>query len=624
MKVIFKNVKLHHFLSFGDAEIALDNLGYVLITGRNNNPDDSAISNGSGKSSIWSAICWALTGETINGLSKNIDNIHFNDGCWVELDFSIDNNEYKIIRSKNDKIKKTDLKIFINGEDKSGKGIRESEELLLQYLPDLTSDLIGSVIILGQGMPHKFSNNTPAKRKELLEKLSKSEFMIEDIKNRLSKRDNELNVSLRDYSDTLLQSSTQLEIYLNNNNNLEKELTSLPSLETYDKEIGSCSNKLALLKEELENLSSALIHNEEVYTELKEERQKIVTEYDQKKKDLFEEYTNVYSKLLQNLSSIKAESLSLENQINKYKSIVDICPTCGQKIPGIIKVDTSSMEEELSTKHTVVSSLSDEIDDYKKLNKKQEETIDILYNEKLVIIDSKISKLMNENKNIIKNKDDVVKIINSYTNKLTELTLSKNNLQDRKLSLEANISNLQNKITSLQNSIAEIIIKKQNIIDRLDIVNKMISLVKRDFRGLLLSNIISFINTKAKEYCKLVFNTELINFSLEGNNIDISYNGKDFDNLSGGEKQKVDLILQFSIRDMMSQYLGFSSNILVLDEIFDNLDSKGCYNVLNLISSKLSDVESIFIISHHGHELSIPADSEIIVEKNSKGISEVK
>ena len=48
-------------------------------------------------------------------------------------------------------------------------------------------------MILGQGMPNKFTNNTPSGRKELLEKLSKSDFMIEDIKNKLSARKNELS-----------------------------------------------------------------------------------------------------------------------------------------------------------------------------------------------------------------------------------------------------------------------------------------------------------------------------------------------------------------------------------------------------------------------------------------------
>ena len=74
----------------------------------------------------------------------------------------------------------------------------------------------------------------------------------------------------------------------------------------------------------------------------------------------------------------------------------------------------------------------------------------------------------------------------------------------------------------------------------------------------------------------------------------------------------------------MSRYLGFSSNILVLDEITDALDSISCDKVINFITTELKDVESVFIVSHHATELQLPNDSTIIVEKNELGISEVK
>ena len=152
----------------------------------------------------------------------------------------------------------------------------------------------------------------------------------------------------------------------------------------------------------------------------------------------------------------------------------------------------------------------------------------------------------------------------------------------------------------------------------------MNTLIKRDFRGFLLVNIIDYINIKAKEYALDVFGNDNLDFTLDGNNINISYNGKAFENLSGGEKQRVDLIIQFAIRNMMQQYLNFSSNILILDEIFDQLDTNGCSNILNLISEKLTDIESIFIISHRAGELEIPYDSELIITKDSSGVSTIK
>ena len=97
---------------------------------------------------------------------------------------------------------------------------------------------------------------------------------------------------------------------------------------------------------------------------------------------------------------------------------------------------------------------------------------------------------------------------------------------------------------------------------------------------------------------------------------------KAYENLSGGEKQKIDLIIQFSIRDMLLSQLNFTCNLLVLDEVFDGLDTIGCNRVIDMISN-LSDVKNVFIVTHR-KDLSIPCDKEVIVVKSSEGISEIR
>ena len=213
MIVKFHKIILEGFMSFGSAEVVLDNPGYTLVAGVNKNPADAALSNGSGKSSIFNGLSWCLTGETLNGL-KNDDvvNIHTDTGCKVELTFSIDEVEYKVTRYRKYPKLGNNLKIEVNGQDRSGATLSKSEEILESLVPDLTPDLIGSVILLGQGLPHKFSNNSPAGRKELLENLSKSNYMIQDIKNRLAKRDNKLADLMREQEDLELTTNTKLSM----------------------------------------------------------------------------------------------------------------------------------------------------------------------------------------------------------------------------------------------------------------------------------------------------------------------------------------------------------------------------------------------------------------------------
>ena len=217
-----------------------------------------------------------------------------------------------------------------------------------------------------------------------------------------------------------------------------------------------------------------------------------------------------------------------------------------------------------------------------------------------------------------------------YNTRILEISLNIENIEKNITQLESNLKNVQNSIDTLQSYIEEQNLnfkeleEKENIVNRRQsIISNMQTYLKRDFRGFLLSDIIHHIELKIKEYSAEVFNTSNIKFELDGNNINIEFQDKPYENLSGGEKQKVDIILLLAIRDMMCSYLDYSSNIIVLDEIFDQMDLEGCTRILELINKKLNDIDSIFIISHRGNELKIPYDSKLIIEKDERGVSNI-
>ena len=366
MKVVFEKIKIHGFLSFGDSELNLNSQGYVLVSGVNHNPKDSALSNGSGKSSIWSAICWALTGETIQGLSKNICNINISDGCFVELDFSIDNDKYKIIRYRNYAKVGTDLKIYINGKDMSGKGITESQKLLKQYLPDITSELIGSVIILGQGLPHKFSNNTPAGRKEVLEKLSKSDFMIQDIKDRLAKRRDTLNIQLRKQEDELLENTTKSNIYNQQLEETKKALDLLNIPVNFDSEISTKEIEINQLNIDCETIQNKVNNLNQEYNNINSLLLQLSRERDSKIDEVRKNLDNKKNELYKQKTQIDIEIGNLDSEIRRLKNIKDICPTCGQKLPNVIKPDTSEKEARLNELRSLSAEMQSKLDLFQK------------------------------------------------------------------------------------------------------------------------------------------------------------------------------------------------------------------------------------------------------------------
>lgn len=621
MLIKFKKIILNNFLSFGYSELDLTDGGYTLVSGINNNKDDLAKSNGSGKSSIWEAISWSLTGKTIREC-KDIVNIYANDGAYVELDFSIDSDDYKVVRSKDHSKYKTNLKIFINGEDKSGKGIKDSEKLLVEYIPDLTSTLLGSVIILGQGLPQRFSNNTPSGRKDVLETLSKSDFMINDIKDKLTNRKNALSIELRAHEDNLLVSNSKLSdidraIIGNEDKYLNYSSTDFNAVlqPFYDKQI-KIDADLKELEIVLKERQQALSDYRSKYQELRNAEIEALSQISVARTSELSDYKVNLTKLESELATAKAE-------LKKMQSIKDICPTCGQKLPNITKPDTTELEQSIATlnesiaevKHNIYS-IDDKYDELKVATtmKYSAELGD------LELAGKEASTLVNESNN------ELIELRNQESN--TKLTIAKYEeardnsvrllaeLEAEKIKLEQDKQELVDKILYINNI-------KEETQKRLEIVNKMYMIAIRDFRGFLLTNIIDFINNKSKEYCKDIFETDKIEFMLDGNYINIFYDNKQYENLSGGEKQKVDLIVQFSIRDMLCKFLNFSSNIIVLDEIFDNLDAVGCQRVLNVIAKKLSDIDSIYIVTHHS-DIDLPIDNEIVVIKNENGISEIK
>ena len=614
-KIYFKHLSITNFMSYETAEIDLNKTGNILVGGINNNPDDNAKSNGCGKSSLFSALSWCLTGETVSG-AKDVANIYLNGKTEVSITFDLDGNSYKITRTKNP----SNLFIYINGENKSGKGIRDTSELLEEYIPQLSSSLINSVIILGQGLPQRFTNNSPSGRKEVLEKLSNSDFMITDLKERLSKRKITLLDQQRQLQDDNLTNSTSIKLNNDNIRLLTEELNTLESKEDLIISLNKVESRLDELSEEIIEFEELDEVFQETFSDKNLEYTKINNEY----LDALNSVEQVDTKEQEDkLLDLKSEYKLLNNKIRELENVTDICPTCGQKLPNVTKFDTTDLRIELDNKLKSISTLEQEIDNINIKNKNNISLCKQLFDEKINDIKEDLDIIKTD---IVENN----KKLQSINNTKVELEKEKLDIENRINSLEENILYRKNKILDLTEKNKKLNEKLYNNNEQLDIINERISinskmqtLVKGDFRGYLLNNVISFIEMQAKTYSLVVFGTDKLSFKLNNNNIDIAYDNKDYSVLSGGEKQKLDIIIQFAIRDMLCTFLDFSSNILVLDEITDSLDSIGVNNIFDLIDSNLNDVEVVYIISHHVDELEIPADGEIIIIKGEDKISRI-
>lgn len=613
--IYFESISLKNFMSFKEAYVNLNRNGYILVEGINNNVEDSAKSNGSGKSSLFSGICWCLTGETISG-AKEVSNIYLKGKTEVQVKFTFDSHSYTITRTRNP----SNLFIEVDGVDKSGKGIRDTQKILEEYLPQVTSSLINSVIILGQGLPQRFTNNTPSGRKEILEKLSNSDFMITDIKEKLSVRKSTLedsrnftNNNISELQGSISTLNTLLNMYINN-------LNDLSSSGDYELQIDKINLNIQKLKEDIESYETAKSETETLLNNCVLSSEKLSSEYklEQSKLKLIDT-----KELEDEITSVNFDIKTTSNKISEIDSISDVCPMCGQKLHGVVKPDSTSLKENLLVLKERYSELQVSLNESNKYNIELQNSLDLEYADRQKELSTSIEALqadiINYNNSLTTNNSMLI----SESENLAKLQTKLNELENTKQHLKNEIENTKKCISDNTDKINDLRLTVDDISARLEIISKMNTLVKRDFRGYLLSNIIQFISTKSKYYSNKVFGTDKLDFKLDGNNILISYDDKEYELLSGGEKQKVDVIIQLSIRDMLCKYLGFSSNIIVLDEITDSLDSKGCQNIFNLISSELGDVESIYIISHHTDELNIPCDDTITIIKDNNKISRI-
>ena len=621
MNVIFKTLHIEHFLSFGVVDIDLQQPGYTLVSGRNENPNDNAKSNGSGKSAIWDALSYCITGSTIRG-TKDIVNIKEDGGCLVEAVFAVNNVDYKIVRTKEHKQLKTTCKLFINGEDKSGKGLRETQALIEEYLPDLTAQLIGSVIIFGQGLPNRFSNNTPSGRKEVLEKLSKSDFMIEDLRSKINSRITFLNGRSKEFSDNILRLSTQREMKEQEIRNAENKKAQLTNPEDL--------NRQKVQTEELLEEARLVIQNDsQVLNDSQAKLDTLTLSYSQINKNMNNDLFRVqqeYKELRKPIEDAKqvttAKIYSLNNEIKRIKNIKDICPTCGQKIPNITKPDTTQQEKELIELNNQLQEYNNRLLALTSSYDEKENKIKESYNNQTSTLQQECNKLSATisrlNHKLKINRDEELRQKDLLNKINSEIQLYQMTLQNL-----TNVINEGNKfIEEINSKILYYNNEWEKLKIRLDIENKFMTIIKRDFRGVLLKNVIDYIEFKAKEYARQIFDNDRIGFSLEGNDIDITYDNKEYSSLSTGERQKVDLIVQFALRDMLCKYLDFDSNILVCDELFDGLDSIGCNKVVDLIAN-LTNITSIYIVSHR-QDLSLPVDRNLTIVKDARGISSIQ
>lgn len=557
MYIKFNEIVIKNFQAIKSTKLDLDNQGIVLVKGINEY-ESNANSNGSGKSSIFESLIWCIFGKTSNGII-DVKNRYDTNGCLVELDFNIDNENYKIIRSIKDKEYGSGVKLYCNGNDITRKNKTDTEKQIKEIF-NFDIDIFLSTIYLSQGFNSRIGILTPSGRKERIELLTGIADRVEEFKETISNIKSDAQKKL-------------IDIESNISYNQGKENSMLGQLEEYE------STLSVEIDESIKEFNVDSIENlKDLSNQLQEKIQMV-----------YQEYCNT------NQQKSRYVKLNNDNN-NKLKSLVEqtkeldkgICPLCESHL-----VEKKSKE--------VLERLQKEIDELElniaNIDKELNETSDLVdtYYNKYLMLKQESDITMSE----LEELEQKYKLYLDYKS------------QDK---IRSMVTELKSKILDVGKKIELIKDDYKNAEKNYDIANHCVSLVSKSFRTYLLDNILMYMNNKLIEYSKMLFsNGDLINLKSESNKLNIYLGDALYETCSGGEKRKIDIALTVVQRDMLLEIVGVSSNVIILDEVIDFCDEVATDTILNMLLSVSDTVSTMAIISHNNYN--IPYDKIIKVIK---------
>ena len=552
--ILFDTIRWKNFLSTGDqwTEIKLDESPSTLIVGQN----------GAGKSTMLDALCFALFNKPFRKINKGqLVNSVNEKSCKVEVCFSIGRDDYRVFRG----IKPTTFEIYKNNklidQDAAAK---DTQKYLEQSVLKLNFKSFTQVVILGSSTFVPFMQLPAAHRREVIEDLLDIGIF------------SSMNTLLKDKIRAAQNQSTDCQHMMR----LAEERVSsqqklIGSLRTVnEKHVEEKEKRVAQNQTKIGDTKIKLSEKQEALTTVKFD----ATEYDRIKKDV--------SKFKQNKAVKKSDLKRLIADVKFFESHSD-CPTCGQGIKDDFK---QKQVESLTNKGNAVTKeivdIGNEIDTLAaqliEMDEKSSQAHEL--RSEIHILEREIVRLEFENLEIQK---ELLNLENNTPNiDREEETLFALQKDHDDTSAEcANVSRTLNEYQVVSSLLKDSGIKSQIIKKYIPVFNQLINkyLQSMDF----------YVNfTLDEEFNEVIKSRFRDEFS--------------YASFSEGEKQKIDLALLFTWREVARMKNSVATNLLILDEVFDSsLDTEGTNELLKILR-QLDRSTNAFVISHKG---------EILVDK---------
>ena len=511
-------------------------------------------SNGAGKSTVLDALTFALFGKPFRKINKpQLPNSTNERDCRVEVEFSINNTNWKVCRG----IKPNIFEIHRGDKllDQSAAA-NDQQKWLEQNVLKMNYKSFTQIVILGSSTFVPFMQLTAANRREVIEDLLDIKIfssMNTIIKEKI--RQNRENVKVLD----LKKESLTDKVSMQQNFIEQLENTGKEKIEEKEEKISQ------LLAEE----------NDYMITNTK-----IVEEQDDHNKVL-ESYTGATEKLrkLGNLKGKISQKVSTITKEHKFFTENTVCPTCTQSIDEEFRINKIN---DAQTKAKELQSGYKELEEAIKGEEERER--------QFITLSKEITKLNND---ISKNNTRIagcqrqVRDLESEIQRITDQLANRNIEHDK----------LETFKSDLQKTYDELVTYK----DQINYYDFTYGLLKDGgVKTKIIKKYLPLINQQVNRYLQMM--DFYINFTLdeEFNETIQSPIHEDFSyaSFSEGEKQRIDLALLFTWREVARFKNSVSTNLMILDEVFDSsLDGQGTEEFLKIIRYVIKDA-NIFVISH--------------------------
>ena len=565
--IIFKKIKWQNFLSTGNIpiEIDLNSHNNTLFLGIN----------GSGKSTLLCALTYVLFNKSFRHINKpQLINTITKRNLLVEIEFSIGSITYIIKRGMNSVV----FEIYRDGTLlNSASDSRDYQQFLEKNILKTNYKSFCQVVILGSATYKSFMRLDAAQKRGIIEDLLDLEvFML-------------MNIKLK-------------EKILNNNNKFEKISSKKRNFE----------EKIRILQEHINFVNS---NNEESIKEYNQrnveidyeifELKKIIKDYEDSIKVLNEKIKDEIL-LEEKLKKIIAYKHKMENNLsslykeNKFFETHDVCPTCSQDIHHGFKLQMSEDKKlKIETIQTGIELLINKISEIENKLSKIKEIKSQITDCKFYIQhhEIKINSFEHQKKNNISVIENISKKDSVVLDNIDEIKELLKNCKKDYYECEE-----QKSLYSVANDIL-----KDNGI-KSQIIKQYIPIINR-FIGKYLSDLEFFGTFELDENFKE---------TIKSRYRDIF----DFNSFSQGERFRIDIAILFAWREIAKYRNSFSTNLLIMDEVFDGpLDDEGIDCLFKFLNN-LKGI-NIFIITPKGDSIA-EKFNRVIVFKKDKNFSRIE